>query len=94
MLVKSKASRQKLVSRLNLGLGNKFSKKAVLKELETASSSTNFTDKADKLDKQLKSSKSFFEHLQDEVTSAVKSSKTATTKKKPKHTNTSSFLKL
>lgn len=93
MLIKSKASRQKLITRLNLGLGNKFSKKAALKELETASKSVDFTDKADKLDKQLKSSKSFFEHLQDEVTSAVKSSRTIT-KKKPKHTKSSSFLKL
>ena len=93
MLIKSKASRQKLITRLNLGLGNKFSKKAALKELETASKSVDFTDKADKLDKQLKSSKSFFEHLQDEVSSAVKSSRT-TTKKRPKHTKSSSFLKL
>lgn len=93
ILIKSKASRQKLITRLNLGLGNKFSKKAALKELETASKNVDFTDKADKLDKQLKSSKSFFEHLQDEVTSTVKSSK-ASTRKKPKHTKSSSFLKL
>ena len=93
MLIKSKTNRQKLVSRLNLGLGNKFSKKAALKELETASKSVDFTDEADKLDKQLRSSKSFFEHLQDEVSSAVKSSRTAI-KKKQKHTKSTSFFKL
>ena len=93
MLIKSKASRQKLITRLNLGLGNKYSKRTALKEFETASKSVNFTDKADKIDKQLKSSKSFFEHLQDQVTSAVKSSRTVT-KKKPKHTLSSSIIKL
>lgn len=93
MIIKSKASRQKLITKLNLGLGNKFSKKAALKELETASKSVDFTEKADKIDKQLKSSKSFFEHLQDEVSSTVKSSR-PTTKKKPKHTKSSLFLKL
>ena len=93
MLIKSKASRQKLITRLNLGLGNKFSKRTALKEVETASKSVDFTDKADKIDKQLKSSKSFFEHLQDQVTSAVKSSRTVT-KKKPKHTLSSSIMKL
>ena len=93
MLIKSKASRQKLITRLNVGLGNKFTKKSALKEIEAASRSVDFTDKADKLDKQLKSSKSFFEHLQDEVSSTVKSSRT-TTNKKLKHTKSSSSLKL
>ena len=93
MFIKSKASRQKLITRLNLGLGNKFSKRTALKELETASKSVDFTDKADKIDKQLRSSKSFFEHLQDQVTSTVKSSRTVT-KKKPKNTLSSSFMKL
>lgn len=93
MLIKSKASRQKLITRLNLGLGNKYSKRTALKEVETASKSVDFTDKADKIDKQLKSSKSFFEHLQDQVTSAVKSSRTVT-KKKLKHTLSSSIIKL
>ena len=93
MFIKSKASRQKLITRLNLGLGNKFSKRTALKELETASRSVDFTDKADKIDKQLRSSKSFFEHLQDQVTSTVKSSRTVA-KKKPKNTLSSSFMKL
>ena len=94
MIIKSKASRQKLVSRLNVALGNKFSKTKTLNSLQAAGNSTDFSDKADKIEKRLKSSKMFFEHLQEEVAASVKSSKVTKTNRKFNQRKSSSMFKL
>jgi len=88
MIIKSKSSRQKLVERLNIGLGNKFSKSTALNKLQGAASNTDFSDKGDRIDHKLKNSKLFFEHLQEEV---AKSKKIPTGKKQ---TKSSSVFKL
>ena len=93
MIIKSKASRQNLVTRLNVGLGNKFSKMTTLNTLQAAAKNTDYSDNADKVDQKLKSSKLFFEHLQQEVTTSIKS-KQIVTGKKHNQVKSSSLLKL
>ena len=92
MIIKSKASRQNLVTRLNVGLGNKFSKMTTLNTLQAAANNTDYSDNADKVDQKLKSSKLFFEHLQ-QVTTSIKS-KQIVTGKKHNQVKSSSLLKL
>ncbi|XP_022108568.1 U3 small nucleolar ribonucleoprotein protein MPP10-like [Acanthaster planci] len=92
---KEKLKKQRAVEKLKPGMGNKYSAKSALQRLEQDSklpSSKMTIIKDDRKEKMLKSSKSFFGRLQDEVTSEIRGVKTK--KKAPKQTVSSKKLKL
>ncbi|XP_052283168.1 U3 small nucleolar ribonucleoprotein protein MPP10-like isoform X2 [Dreissena polymorpha] len=73
---KEKDQRQKLIEKLNPGLGNKYSKDRALRELEKESKapSSHVTLLKDTKEKSgLTSSKNFFSQLQEEVSAGIKS---------------------
>ncbi|XP_041362617.1 U3 small nucleolar ribonucleoprotein protein MPP10-like [Gigantopelta aegis] len=88
-----KEKREKVVSRMNPGLGNKYSKEKAMKDLEKqsklAKNVTVIKDSASR--KAVGSSTAFFTQLQEEVTSHIQKSKE---KKVAKKTDRSSALKL
>merc|ERR1712058_100340 len=79
--------KEKLVAKMNPGLGNKYSKEKVLKKLDEAEKQGKVINlnKKDK-DLSVKNSKSFFSNLQDEVTTHVREKKSLN-KKKDKNKN-------
>jgi len=93
---KRKEAHKKMVSALNPGLGNKYSKAAALKQLQEEGNVT-LTDKDAKTSKKkssLTSSKNFFTQLQEEVQTSIKMRKTQSTKKKNEKLSSASKLKL
>ncbi|KAL3865416.1 hypothetical protein ACJMK2_042807 [Sinanodonta woodiana] len=95
---KEKEKRQKLVEKLNPGLGNKYSKENALKKLDKESKSKdgNVTlIKSDKKEKTgLTSSSSFFSQLQEQVSSQIQSKKVDKRKTDQKGQKSSKKLKL
>ncbi|XP_046378079.2 U3 small nucleolar ribonucleoprotein protein MPP10-like [Haliotis rufescens] len=71
---KEREQREKLVSKLNPGLGNKYSKEKALRDLEKIGKSDSSVTlmKSDSSKTSLTSSSAFFTKLQDEVSSHVK----------------------
>ncbi|XP_014667547.1 PREDICTED: U3 small nucleolar ribonucleoprotein protein MPP10-like [Priapulus caudatus] len=89
-----KEKREKLVSKLQPGLGNKFSKDKALKALAQEGDKTTIVkDTGRRKQVEFKSSKAFFSKLQDEVTSHVIGHKVKS-KSKEKKTVSASKLKL
>ncbi|XP_041464513.1 U3 small nucleolar ribonucleoprotein protein MPP10-like [Lytechinus variegatus] len=83
---KDRERKEKLVEKLNPGLGNKYSKKAAMERLEKSSkapsSTTTIVKDMENTKGNLKSSKAFFSKLQEEVVSEVHGFKTKKKKKK------------
>ncbi|XP_071098708.1 U3 small nucleolar ribonucleoprotein protein MPP10-like [Haliotis cracherodii] len=71
---KEREQREKLVSKLNPGLGNKYSKEKALRDLEKIGKSDSSVTlmKSDSSKTSLTSSSAFFTKLQDEVSSHIK----------------------
>ncbi|XP_064609191.1 LOW QUALITY PROTEIN: U3 small nucleolar ribonucleoprotein protein MPP10-like [Liolophura sinensis] len=94
---KERAKRQKLLTKLHPGLGNKYSKEKAMKELEK-SSKQNSAVKIIKDDKKQKksstSSKTFFTQLQEEVVSQISKRKLEKGKKLKMTEKSSKKLKL
>ncbi|XP_030832776.1 U3 small nucleolar ribonucleoprotein protein MPP10 [Strongylocentrotus purpuratus] len=92
---KDKERKEKLVDKLNPGLGNKYSKKAALARLEknskAPSSTTTIVKDMENSKGNFKSSKAFFSKLQEEVVAEVHGFKS---KKKKKKVMTGTQLKL
>ena len=85
--IKDKERKEKLVSKLNPGLGNKYSKEKALKQLEEAEKQGKVINLNKKnKDMSVKNSKSFFSNLQDEVSTHVRE-KAAAKKSKDKTKN-------
>ncbi|KAG8235803.1 hypothetical protein J437_LFUL014741, partial [Ladona fulva] len=78
--------REKIVEKLNPGLGNKYSKEKAIKMLEKVTQEKNVDLMEESSKKFVKSSKAFFSQLQDEVTSHIKARIGGGTKKKDKKT--------
>ena len=93
---KEKEKREKLVNKLNPGLGNKYSKAKMMKDLETAEKQGKLTQiKEDVVKgKSVKSSTAFFNQLQNEAQSVVKQGKSSTANKKKDSKLIASNLKL
>merc|ERR1719442_230879 len=70
--IKEKERKEKFVSKLNPGLGNKYSKEKALKQLEEAEKQGKVINLKKKKDDSVKNSKSFFSNLQDEVKTHVR----------------------
>ena len=84
--IKDKERKEKLVAKMNPGLGNKYSKEKVLKKLDEAEKQGQVINLNKKnKDLSVKNSKSFFSNLQDEVTTHVREK--ASNKKKDKNKN-------
>lgn len=66
-------SREKAVAKANPGLGNKYSKLEALKKLKHEKDVTLLEESRNKNSKDLKSSKKFFEKLQDQVSNHIQS---------------------
>ncbi|KAK7480019.1 hypothetical protein BaRGS_00028752 [Batillaria attramentaria] len=89
---REKEKRQKVVEKLNPGLGNKYSKERAMRDLEKQSKmSGNIELVKGTKEKGLKSSKNFFSQLQEEVTTHVKS-KMASSKKEKKNKTSKNYL--
>ena len=83
--IKDKERKEKLVAKLNPGLGNKYSKEKALKQLEDAEKQGHVINLNKKSkDTSVKTSKSFFTNLQDEVKTHVRE-KAASKKSKDKN---------
>jgi len=83
--IKDKERKEKLVAKLNPGLGNKYSKEKALKQLEDAEKQGHVINLNKKnKDTSVKTSKSFFTNLQDEVKTHVRE-KAASKKSKDKN---------
>ena len=83
--IKDKERKEKLVAKLNPGLGNKYSKEKALKQLEDAEKQGHVINLNKKnKDASVKTSKSFFTNLQDEVKTQVRE-KAASKKSKDKN---------
>jgi len=83
--IKDKERKEKLVAKLNPGLGNKYSKEKALKQLEDAEKQGHVINLNKKnKDTSVKTSKSFFTNLQDEVKTQVRE-KAASKKSKDKN---------
>lgn len=91
MKAKEKEKKNKLVSKLNPGLGNKYAKKKALEMIEKESKTSKNVSviKEDAGVNALKSSSAFFSRLDDEVKQHVKSKKVSTEKRKGEKANTS-----
>ncbi|XP_067667173.1 U3 small nucleolar ribonucleoprotein protein MPP10-like [Haliotis asinina] len=91
---KEREQQEKLVSKLNPGLGNKYSKEKALRDLEKMGKSDSSVTvmKSDSSKTSLTSSSAFFNKLQDEVTSHIKHRQDD--KKKGKKKTSSVKLKL
>uniref|UniRef100_A0A1B6FTY7 U3 small nucleolar ribonucleoprotein protein MPP10 n=2 Tax=Cuerna arida TaxID=1464854 RepID=A0A1B6FTY7_9HEMI len=83
----------KEISKINPGLGNKYSKLRAEKQVLDVTNNNNVTMMEESKEKTVKSSTAFFNKLQDEVKSQIKS-KTALKKKKNKWNITAKKLKL
>uniref|UniRef100_A0A1B6LZ90 U3 small nucleolar ribonucleoprotein protein MPP10 n=1 Tax=Graphocephala atropunctata TaxID=36148 RepID=A0A1B6LZ90_9HEMI len=81
------------VSKINPGLGNKYSKLRAEQQVLDVTNNNNVTKMEESKEKTVKSSTAFFNKLQDEVKSQIKS-KTSLAKKKNKWTITAKKLKL
>ena len=85
-MIQEKEKREKLVNKLNPGLGNKYSKAKMMKDLESAEKQGSLTKiKEDAVKgKAVKSSTAFFNQLQSDSVSGhqASSAKTKTHKKK------------
>lgn len=68
--IAEKKQRDKIVSKLRPGLGNKYSKKALEKKMK-------LKEEREEVDKSLRSSSRFFARLQEEVKEQVKTAKAA-----------------
>ena len=91
---KAKEQKQKLVEKLNPGLATKYSKKAALKAIEQAEKEGKVKTIKDK-NKGMKSSKAFFDKMQNEVNTIVSDMKAEkSTKKRQKGLKNSASLKL
>ncbi|CAM9199068.1 unnamed protein product [Laminaria digitata] len=64
---------QKLVSKLNPGLGNKYEKAKMLRDIQGSKNVTTFTGDGDSTGKEFSTSTKFFTQLQESVTATVKS---------------------
>ncbi|ESO92353.1 hypothetical protein LOTGIDRAFT_120798, partial [Lottia gigantea] len=81
--IREKARHEKLVNKMNPGLGNKYSKESALKDLEKSSKiNKNDVTVSDKKKSSLTSSTTFFKQLQEEVQSQVLSRKAEKQKRK------------
>ncbi|XP_064620641.1 U3 small nucleolar ribonucleoprotein protein MPP10-like [Lineus longissimus] len=90
-----KERRQKMVEKLNPGLGNKYSKENAMKDLDKLSKSGGqVTVIKDKNSKAPRSSKAFFSQLQDEVKTQVHSKKAAKKRKGSENEKSSAKFKL
>ena len=90
-----KEKRKKLVSKLNPGLGNVYSKKDALRKLEKEGERNVSVIKGDGSEsKTLKSSSAFFSQLEDKVKQTVKAKRDSGPSKKKKAKMTTSHLKL
>lgn len=69
---KEKLKKEKLLSKMPLGLGNKYSKEKAKKMLEKLSKESNVDKMVESQSKAVKSSSAFFGRLEDEVRSQVK----------------------
>jgi U3 small nucleolar RNA-associated protein MPP10 len=87
---KEKERKMRLVEKLNPGLGNKHSKKKVLKDIEKAEKEGKLVTIKSK-SKALKSSTSFFNQLQNEATATLKDQLKTSSKKKKEVLNAASF---
>ena len=72
-----KARTEKLVNKLNPGLGNKYSKERMMKELEQAEKQGKITTIKEDRSKSVKSSTKFFDQLQNEAQAVVKNARNA-----------------
>ena len=85
---KEHEKREKVVNKLNPGLGNKYSKAKAMKELERAEKQSGGTLKSIKEDamkgKSVRSSTAFFSQLQNDAQQAVKQGKLKNADTKPK----------
>ena len=93
--IKEKERKEKLVSKLNPGLGNKYSKEKALKQLEEAEKQgkvINLNKK--KKDDSVKNSKSFFSNLQDEVKTHVREKGVEKKRKSKSNSMNAASLKL
>jgi len=89
--IREREKREALIAKMNPGLGNKYSKGKALKKLEEAEKQGKVvTIKNKEKDKTVKTSKSFFTSLQEEVKTQVKE-KTAAKKKKKENVNIASL---
>lgn len=89
---REKEKRQKAVEKVNPGLGNKYSKERAMRDLEKQSKVLGNVELVKgKKEKSLKSSKTFFSQLQEEVTTHVKS-KMASSKKDKKQKTSKNYL--
>lgn len=89
--IREREKREALVAKMNPGLGNKFSKAKAMKKLEEAEKQGKVvTIKNKEKDKTVKTSKSFFTSLQEEVKTHVKE-KAAVKKKKKENINIASL---
>lgn len=92
---KDKEKREKLVNKLNPGLGNKYSKEKMKRELERAEKKGEITSLKDKgKAKGVKSSSAFFNQLQEESHNVVKRAKEEAQKQKNKASSKASKFKL
>ncbi|XP_059083521.1 U3 small nucleolar ribonucleoprotein protein MPP10-like [Tigriopus californicus] len=92
---KDKEQREKLVNKLNPGLGNKYSKEKMKKELQRAEKKGEITSLKDKGQaKGVKSSSAFFNQLQEETHNVVKRAKEESQKQKNKASSKASKFKL
>ena len=91
---KERDKKNRLVEKLNPGLGNKHSKKKVLKDIERAEKEGKVVTIKSK-SKSVKSSTSFFQQLQNEASATLKEQlKAPTSKKKEKKNLSAAALKL
>ena len=82
-----KRQKEKLVSKLRPGLGNKYTKKSFTKKLEER-------EEEERVDKSLKSSSQFFARLQEQVREQVKGVKAEESRTKKGRTTRSQQYKL
>ena len=89
----AKEKQEKMISKLNPALATKYSKKAALKAMEQAEKEGKIKTIKEK-NKAVKSSKAFFDQMQNEVTSIVSDMKAERAKKKQKISKSAASFKL
>lgn len=91
---KARQKREKIVDKLRPGIGNKYTKDKMTKMIDNLSKERNISKIDETGGKVAKSSTAFFNELQDQVKSHIKSKSGNSTKKKDKHELSAVKLKL
>ncbi|GFS10750.1 U3 small nucleolar ribonucleoprotein protein MPP10 [Elysia marginata] len=89
---KAKDAREKVVEKMNPGLGNKYSKAKAIKKLEQISKFDKSVSLIKDDNKKLSSSSAFFNQLQEEVQTNVRAKKALKAKKKKPVVNASKLM--